>query len=158
MFAVSRTRWITWGVLLLVALLLFLRQRATRPRSRGLAVRTVTTECDFTGGPRDRAIRLRAAADGRMWFGLDEHAEHVEAAEFRKLMNLVYGTRAERILFLDAADEISFQQFVDVVERAHNSVPALKVVVVTPKTRKGCEWLFLPAPAGTLGGEAAGRE
>jgi hypothetical protein len=93
-----------------------------------------------------------------MWFGLDEYAEHVEAAEFPKLMNLVYKTRAERILFLDAADGLSFQQFVDVVERAHNSVPALKIVVVTPKTRKGCEWLFLPAHAGTPVGQAAGRE
>jgi hypothetical protein len=80
-----------------------------------------------------------------MWLNLDE----VEPAVLQSRLHDIYKTRAEKVLFVDAADGLPLQQVVDIVERSRASAPGLRIILVTPAVRERCEALWrIVLPAG----------
>ncbi|MDP9262814.1 MAG: hypothetical protein M3O85_00670 [Acidobacteriota bacterium] len=145
MSTASKIRWVGRGVLVLAIVALLVYRAGQKPKAHGLMVRTVTSECDLSRNGLDRAIRLRVSADGRMWLNLDE----VEPAVLQSRLHLIYKTRAEKVLFVDAADGLALQQVADLLGRSSASAPGLRIILVTPSVRKRCEELWrIVLPAG----------
>ncbi len=133
-------RWILRVALTLTLIALVIKRVALRPPSQGLAVRLVTTECDSDSAEAYVSIQLRlqVAEDGRTFLNGDD----VPAPELPGYLSRLYSTRNQRVLFLDAADSVSYQKVVTLLNDQQAAVEGLSVVLLTPSVRKRCEWLW----------------
>jgi biopolymer transport protein ExbD len=116
-----------------------------------LSVGIVTTQCD--PGDNDvvnRRIRLLIHNDGR--FFINEDPGPVSAGELACRLRAIYDTRNERILFVVGGESLKYQQATDAIDIAQSSEPDLKILLITPSTRRSClydlEYFPLPPPPG----------
>jgi biopolymer transport protein ExbD len=87
-----------------------------------------------------RPIRLFVESDGRVWLNYDE----IPRSQLNSSLKRIYGTRAVRVLYLDAADDATHQTVMQAIDEADTAVPRLELVVITAKLRKSCEHLWAP--------------
>ncbi len=133
-------RWIFRGVLVVILLAITVARVTRQTHSAGLPARIVTTQCMSRIDVIGRRLRLLIADDGGMFINSDS----VPPAQMSARLAEIYSTRNERILFFDAADSVSYQQAVAVLDKLQSAVPGLTVILITPSTRKECEPLWEP--------------
>ncbi len=131
-------RWVL-RALLAVILLLLLVHRIYHKAPVGFSVGIVKNECrnlpDFFA---TRPIRLRIKDDGTMFLNSDP----VDPRQLRTLLSLIFKTRNQPILFLDAGELVRYQDIINALGVAKDVAPNLKVLIISPSARKECDGFF----------------
>lgn len=82
--------------------------------ARGEMVRLASDSCSWLLD--DKVIHLHVSNDG----SLKINSDTVQDKELVRLLSEVYAVRAERILYLSAANDVSYQRILDVIDDAQN--------------------------------------
>jgi biopolymer transport protein ExbD len=123
--------------------------------SQGLSVGIVTTQCGSGGDDvTNRWIRLLIHDDGSLFINEDP----VSAGQLACRLRAIYDTRNERILFVDGGNSLPYQQAIDAIDIARSAEPDLRILLITPSTRRSCLFdLEYPPPPPPPGGWPAPR-
>ena len=74
--------------------------------------------------------------------------DEVPPDELQPRLHDIEATRAQKVLFVDASEDLSLQDVVDVLERSRQAGPDLRIVLVGPKDRERCAYAWRSFPAG----------
>jgi biopolymer transport protein ExbD len=102
--------------------------------SQGLSVGIVVTRC--SSPEQLRMIRLLIENDGGL---VINNIEPLTAGRLPRRLVEIYETRWEKVLFIEADDLVSYQQVVAAIDITQAAVPGIKVMLITPSTRKTCD-------------------
>ena len=120
-------RTVPLAVLLLVLILLVVFH-GLPTASKGLRVRMAQNTCECS--PIERTIVLQISNNGE----LSLNADPVEMKTLAHHLSDIYSTRAERILYLKADDDVPFQRVVEAIETVqHSKTKVYPETVALPK-------------------------
>ena len=81
------------------------------------------------------------------------NAETISHESLRERLREVYQVRAERVLFVAADPDVSFQEVIRIIDVARGSITNLDVSLLTPTSQKEpCLFIKAPVPAPKLSG------
>lgn len=94
---------------------------------------------------------LHVDGNGRYRLNMDQVPSN---NELMVSLNLIYKTRLEKLLFLEASPGTSRGDVTAAAHLAKTAYPSLKLVEITPQVRQKCEWLFHSESAGGGSGKS----
>jgi biopolymer transport protein ExbD len=68
--------------------------------------------------------------------------EAISNTDLRRRLGEIYGLRQERVLFLTAEPDVSFQEVARVIEEANGAVANLYIALLTPKSKNESCWFI----------------
>ena len=68
--------------------------------------------------------------------------EAISNTDLRRRLGEIYGLRQERVVFLTAEPDVSFQEVARVIEKANGAVANLYIALLTPKSKNESCWFI----------------
>ena len=137
-------RWIVRGGLALIVLGILAARLFQNKISRGYYAVPVTNECDshLRGYAAVGDLVLHISNDGQVKI----NDERVSAAKFGVIISDIFQARNQRVLFVDAADEVEFETIARFMDAANSSGKGVRFIIVTNKSRQACltKWASIP--------------
>jgi biopolymer transport protein ExbD len=119
------TRTMTWAPFVSLFLILTLISTAANKTANGLSVRIAHEDKDCGDG---RTTVIRVLENGKVRIYAYPRDEDLERGEFADRLRVIYSTRSERVLFLMADPNQSYQSVADVIDTSQKIVDFVAIV------------------------------
>lgn len=87
--------------------------------------------------PPDRTVVVVIAKTSQGEESITINRQPVVPTELQAAIRDIYKARAERVMFIKAAEDLDFENIADVIDAAHGAFPDIKVGLMTAKLESG---------------------